>query len=100
MLYYHWQLFDYRGIKKHEKFIETIPEKIVNGLLFHQDNLKIVPVKNQDDLFVESNEQATLTDIDGANVVLVDLPPSKEMVENLLSGKKPERIYVHFYKKE
>ncbi len=96
-----WQLFDYRGIKKHEKFNETIPEKNRKWVVFHQDNLKIVPIKNQDEImYIESIEQAASTDIDGANVVLVDLPPSKEIVERLLFGKKPERIYVHFFKRD
>ena len=33
-------------------------------------------------------------------MVLVDLPPSKEILVRLFSGKKVSRIYAHFYKAE
>jgi single-stranded-DNA-specific exonuclease len=33
-------------------------------------------------------------------VVLIDLPPSKEILVRLFSGKKVSRIYAHFYKAE
>ena len=38
--------------------------------------------------------------LDQYNVVLFDMPPSKEILWALLSGKRTARIYAHFYKKE
>jgi single-stranded-DNA-specific exonuclease len=96
-----WQLFDYRGIKRKEKLAESIPVTQKKWVIFQEENQLLVPEQHQDDLlFVQSMEQAASTTILEDNVILVDLPPSKEIVEQLLAGKKPARIYAHFYKKE
>jgi single-stranded-DNA-specific exonuclease len=43
-------------------------------------------------------EQAKAFNGNKANVVLVDFPSSKEMLEVLFKGKQPARIYAYFYK--
>ncbi len=98
---YSWQLFDFRGVKKQQKNLESIPVDNQKWIVFHKDNLKLVPQNQQQDvLLIESIEQAHLAEIDLANLILLDLPPSKEMIEHLLSGKKPARIYVQFFKRD
>ena len=47
-----------------------------------------------------SPEEAEKLQLDHCHVVLVDLPPSKEILVRLFSGKKVSRIYAHFYKAE
>ncbi|MGA9224978.1 MAG: single-stranded-DNA-specific exonuclease C-terminal domain-containing protein, partial [Mesobacillus sp.] len=49
-------------------------------------------------LLVSSEEEVEQLAFDLSYVVLLDLPPSKDLLVKLLSGKNPGRIYVHFYK--
>lgn len=96
-----WQLFDYRGVKKRDKYLEAIPALNRKWIVFNQENVSIIPdYQNQDVICVETIEQAKICDIEEKNVVLVDLPPSKEMVEHLFTRKQPDRIYVQFYKND
>ena len=49
---------------------------------------------------VQSEEEARRLNLDGKNVVIVDMPPSLKYLEWLLSGKKISRLYACFYQKE
>lgn len=93
-----WQLFDYRGIKRVEKLAEAVP----NGkwIVFHHHNVKKFMNDSSQVILIDSVEAAAQIDINGDSIVLADLPPSKEMLISLLQGKKPARLYVHFYSKE
>jgi single-stranded-DNA-specific exonuclease len=96
-----WQLFDFRGSKKKESVIQSIPVVKQKWIVFNEDNCGLVPQShNQEILCVRSMEEAKSAQLDFMNIVLVDLPPSKELIQHLFFGKKPSRIYVHFYKKE
>lgn len=46
---------------------------------------------------IHSEASAKNCDIDGMNIVLIDLPQSKKQLESLLAGKQVARIYAHFY---
>jgi single-stranded-DNA-specific exonuclease len=96
-----WQLFDYRGMKRQEKLAETIPVNNQKWVVFQEEHQHLVPEQHRDGMvIVQSVEQATSLSLVEENIILVDLPPSKEIVVHLLSGKKPARIYARFYKKE
>lgn len=96
-----WQLFDYRGTKRQDKLVDSIPVGNRKWLIFQRENQHLVPEKFQNEMvFIESAEQASSLSINEENIILVDLPPSKEIVELLLAGKRPARIYAHFYKRE
>ncbi len=45
---------------------------------------------------ISSVDQAKAFDLDGAYIVLLDPPPSLDMLARLLEGKAPERIYFIF----
>lgn len=94
-----WQLFDYRGVKRLEKHANLIPSG--KWVIFNKeyDNKNIQPF-SKEIIYIDSCEAATELDINDENVVLLDLPTSKEIVEALFMGKKPARVYVHFYKKD
>lgn len=96
-----WQLFDYRGIKRQEKLVESIPASNRKWVLFNPDNHHLVPAQHQEEMvLVQSVEQAAAVTINKDNIILVDLPQARDLVQHLLSGKKPARIYAHFYKRE
>ncbi|MDZ5470853.1 single-stranded-DNA-specific exonuclease RecJ (plasmid) [Bacillus sp. 31A1R] len=94
-----WQLFDYRGLKRTQKLIDMVP----NGkwIVFNKEfNQTIFHTLLDQIILVESEEDAIKLDLANEHVVLLDLPPSKKIVELLFEGKTPGRIYVHFYKKD
>lgn len=96
-----WQLFDYRGLKKIEKIAEAIPNENSLWIFFNEINLSIVP-KNivQEHRIIYTEEEAASIKMDKKHIVLFDLPAKKELLNQLLIGKKPARIYAHFYKEE
>ncbi|MCM3663877.1 single-stranded-DNA-specific exonuclease RecJ [Mesobacillus subterraneus] len=94
-----WQLFDFRGLKRIEKLPEMISGDNIKWILFNPElKDKFSAILGDSLLLVPSVEEAAKLDIDLSYTVLLDLPPTKEILENLFSGKKPGRIYVHFYK--
>ncbi|WP_075982417.1 single-stranded-DNA-specific exonuclease RecJ [Bacillus massilinigeriensis] len=96
-----WQLFDFRGLKRVHKLSDSIPREKTKWVLFNQENKnKLQKYVGNDLVIVDSKEAAVELRLDAFNVVLVDMPPNKETLERLLGGKKPERIYVHFYQEK
>ncbi len=94
-----WQLFDFRGLKKIEKLPEMIHGDKINWILFNPELKNRFTDIVEDSLhLIPNEEQAEDLAIDQSNVVLLDLPPSKEVLQKLFAGKKPGRVYVHFYK--
>jgi len=94
-----WQLFDIRGLRRHEKLAEMIPAEDTKWILFDHVNEAMFQRYCLDNLLkVENEEDATQAEIKHKNIVLLDLPPSMEVLEKLVSGKQPARIYVHFHK--
>ncbi|MEH7390039.1 single-stranded-DNA-specific exonuclease RecJ [Bacillus sp. JJ1503] len=96
-----WQLFDIRGIKRFEQLIDLIPKKQSKWIVFNKENaIKFPTYINENMVTVSSYEEAAALNIDQENVILTDLPPSKEFLTQLFSGKNPSRVYAHFYKEE
>ncbi|UYZ20889.1 single-stranded-DNA-specific exonuclease RecJ [Mesobacillus jeotgali] len=94
-----WQLFDFRGLKRLEKLPEMIPGDHIKWVLFNADlKNKFSPIIGESLELVTTDEQAEQLNLEHSYVVLLDLPPSKEILEKLFSGKNPGRVYVHFYK--
>ncbi len=97
----HWQLFDVRGHRQLDKWIEKVPEKRLI-IVFRKESvheLKLARL-NGELIEVDGLEMAAQLDIAGKNVVLVDLPPAEEYIGRLLENGRPSRIYVHFYQKD
>jgi single-stranded-DNA-specific exonuclease len=94
-----WQLFDYRGVKRLSGITENVPAENRKYILFNQDHIgKITPALLSEIILIEDIEQAKTFNGVGANLVLIDFPPSKEILIHLVKGKPPARIYAHFYK--
>ena len=97
-----WQLFDSRGSKKLMQLAKEVPVEQTKWIVF-QDQLfdKLQKALGDREVhFVSSPLEAEMLQLDHCHVVLVDLPPSKEILVRLFSGKKVSRIYAHFYKAE
>jgi single-stranded-DNA-specific exonuclease len=94
-----WQLFDFRGLKRIEKLPEMISGENIKWILFNPELKDKFASILGDAIQVVSNEkEAGQLEVDNSYVVLLDLPPVKELLIKLFKGKNPGRIYVHFYK--
>ncbi|MFB3165806.1 single-stranded-DNA-specific exonuclease RecJ [Neobacillus sp. 179-C4.2 HS] len=94
-----WQLFDHRGVKRINSMVKSIPNEKRNYIIFNKEQLeKIDPALRSEVIFIKDEAEAKGFDSHQANVVLVDLPPSKELLHHLFKGKRPARIYTYFHK--
>ncbi|XJZ26339.1 single-stranded-DNA-specific exonuclease RecJ [Bacillota bacterium Lsc_1132] len=98
-----WQLFDYRGGKRFNSILEAVPKERRIWIFFQESNMEELKKKTlpEDEvLLIELEDRARSAEMDGANVVIVDLPPAKSLLSDLFNGKKPARVYVCFYKED
>jgi len=96
-----WQLFDIRGVKRLDSIANMISKESSKWIFFHEDSAnQFKEYMNGELVLIDSPEKAASIKLDLENVVLADLPPSKEMLSSLFSRGKPARIYTHFYQKE
>jgi len=94
-----WQLFDYRGQKRINGMAHTVPAENRKFIIFNKEHLeKIDADLKSETIFIQDLEEARGFDGNTANIVLVDFPPSKEMLKALLEGSQPSRVYAYFYK--
>ncbi|MFE0503562.1 single-stranded-DNA-specific exonuclease RecJ [Peribacillus butanolivorans] len=94
----HWQLFDYRGKGQAEKWLAEIPVHNRKIVIFSEDIYRRYPfLQNHPDLVLIKNEQeAGQLDCMQGHVVLMDMPPLRELLKRVIENKKPSRIYAHF----
>ncbi|MFF2588473.1 single-stranded-DNA-specific exonuclease RecJ [Peribacillus butanolivorans] len=94
----HWQLFDYRGKGQAEKWLAEIPDHNRKIVIFSEDIYRRYPfLQNHPDLVLIKNEQeADQLDCMQGHVVLMDMPPLRELLKRVIENKKPSRIYAHF----
>ncbi|WP_419956067.1 single-stranded-DNA-specific exonuclease RecJ [Neobacillus niacini] len=94
-----WQLFDHRGVKRIHSMVTTIPNEKRKYIIFNRDQIeKMDPAVTSEVILIENEADAKAFDSHQANVVLVDLPPSKDLLHHLFNGKRPARIYAFFDK--
>jgi single-stranded-DNA-specific exonuclease len=94
-----WQLFDHRGVKRIHSMVNTIPSEKRKYIIFNRDQLKKMdPALTSEVIHIQDEAEAKAFDSHQANVVLVDLPPSKDLLHHLFNGKCPARIYAYFHK--
>jgi single-stranded-DNA-specific exonuclease len=95
-----WQLFDYRGGSRLKNLRSIVPEENRQWIFFDNEHYeKFTSRGNKDAILIDAKEHAESVDISNANIVFVDLPPSKDIICQLIKGKKPARIYACFFKK-
>jgi single-stranded-DNA-specific exonuclease len=97
-----WQLFDWRGNNRVGQQFKKLLTTNTKFIIFNEENHHaFTNWLSRETMMVVSNEgEAQSLDLHEQNVVLLDLPPSKEIVIHLLAGKQPGRIYPHFYKRD
>jgi single-stranded-DNA-specific exonuclease len=96
-----WQLFDHRGVKRIHSMIKTIPNEKRKYIIFNKEQLeKMDPALTSEVILIKDEAEAMAFDSHQANVVLVDLPPSKDLLHHLFNGKCPARIYAFFHKEK
>ncbi|WP_338750356.1 single-stranded-DNA-specific exonuclease RecJ [Bacillus sp. FJAT-52991] len=96
-----WQLFDARGHRQFEKGLEQVPQDRVL-IVFKKETITELNLGRWQTEIVEITEieEAKRVTIDQKNIVLIDMPPSIELIEALFTNGRPERIYVHFHQKD
>ncbi|PLT30883.1 single-stranded-DNA-specific exonuclease RecJ [Peribacillus deserti] len=95
-----WQLFDCRGVRPASKWLSHIPESTLHVIVFNENTLDSFneDLKNKTVLFDGSHDNMEF--LDGKNIVLFDMPKSSAVLEKLLKGRRPERIYAHFHQEQ
>jgi single-stranded-DNA-specific exonuclease len=92
-----WQLFDYRGnmrLQELQKSNIVLPHYIV----FNQANLAYFQETINDSLrLVDTPEKAAEFLWGEAPLILLDLPPTMEVISRLFHGKRCYNVFVHFY---
>ncbi|MBB3907260.1 single-stranded-DNA-specific exonuclease [Anoxybacillus rupiensis] len=97
-----WQLFDIRGIQHVHSLFSLLPADRRRFIAFGQETigaLRLQSYREEIDV-IEAIEEAKRLSLDGSYVVLLDLPPTLEMIKVLLSYSLPARIYALFYQRE
>ncbi|WP_374054384.1 single-stranded-DNA-specific exonuclease RecJ [Rossellomorea sp. FM04394] len=96
----HWQLFDVRGIKQVHKWNGLIPEENKKVICFNRATLEKLSLENDEVILLEDGPSLEGLVTDNASLVLLDLPTSKTILEELLKKGRPHRIYAHFFQEE
>lgn len=95
-----WQLFDFRGGHRFNLLEKIVPKDNRKWILFEKHMYeKFPPVYQEEAILVETKEDAESLELNGKNVIFVDMPSSKELMSGLIKGKNPARIYAYFFKK-
>ncbi len=93
-----WQLFDMRGKRRPDSWLPLLPKKNVYFIVFRQQTIKEFPLDAAESniKLIADSEEAKQLMIEGKSIVLLDLPPNLSLLEELIEGKAPDRIYAHF----
>ncbi|MCZ0756120.1 single-stranded-DNA-specific exonuclease RecJ [Anoxybacillus sp. J5B_2022] len=97
-----WQLFDWRGIKQVQPVFSALPLDKRLPVAFRPDTVEALQLHpHRDEVqIITSVEEAGRFSADGRYVVLLDLPPTVDVIKVLLSSSLPARIYALFYQRE
>ncbi|MHC0035791.1 single-stranded-DNA-specific exonuclease RecJ [Pseudoneobacillus sp. C159] len=98
----HWQLFDWRGMNRAGLLFKNLALTNTKFVIFNQEYAKVfLNWLPQEGLSHITNVfEAKSLDLHEKNVVILDFPPTKEIITQLLAGKKPARLYPYFYKQD
>ncbi|WP_409297503.1 single-stranded-DNA-specific exonuclease RecJ [Peribacillus sp. SCS-26] len=93
-----WQLFDCRGISP-AKWLDVPGSEDFRFIVFNQESLTSLP-PGRESQAVLFDPVSSAPEIDGENIVLFDMPQSRDSLAALLSGHKPHRIYAHLQQRQ
>ncbi|MGM7636559.1 single-stranded-DNA-specific exonuclease RecJ [Bacillus sp. Hm123] len=96
-----WQLFDVRGHRQFEKWLGQVPQDRVL-IVFNKETIAELKLDRWQTEIIEvaDVEAAKQVEAHQKNIVLIDMPPSSQLIEALLTNGRPERMYVHFHQKD
>lgn len=94
-----WQLFDVRGNKQWEKWMTNIPNEKRIFIVFRESTFEKLSLSTYENEVLHVADESIATSFDPAetNLIFCDLPASKDLLEKLIIGGTPSRIYAHFY---
>ncbi|MGX1982532.1 exonuclease RecJ [Thermolongibacillus altinsuensis] len=97
-----WQLFDIRNMRNVGKIIDSLPKEKRLLIAFRSETAAELqlPVDHTEIVYIRTLEEAKAIDLRKKYVVFLDLPPSQQMMQVLISCSLPERIYALFYQRE
>lgn len=97
-----WQLFDLRGKRTWKDTVSALPSDKRVIVSFKEETKVLLQSEDfrHDVHVISSEDQAKAYEFDNAYIVLLDSPPSLDMLARLLEGKAPERIYFIFLNHE
>ncbi|TYR82301.1 single-stranded-DNA-specific exonuclease RecJ [Priestia megaterium] len=97
-----WQMFDYRSTVDANRFFQQVCTNEMKMIAFKNETInehgRLLP-RNQVTV-VDNIEAAQQCNLLNEQVVLLDLPPSREMLTALFKKGQPARIYAIFLTKE
>jgi single-stranded-DNA-specific exonuclease len=97
-----WQLFDYRSARSTDHFFKSMFTSEMTVVYFSEDTIteREKQLYNDQLEYIDGIESASRFEVDGKQIVLLDLPSSMELVHKLLNNGVPSRIYTVFLSKE
>ncbi|MFP3918163.1 single-stranded-DNA-specific exonuclease RecJ [Lysinibacillus telephonicus] len=89
-----WQLYDYRGKKPVQRWINTLPLTQCALLAFQQNTVEYFKAMINEPIYLVGEQG---TDYSSPYIVLLDLPQNVEMLEMVIKQYEPKRIYAVFF---
>ncbi|MGM9928259.1 MAG: single-stranded-DNA-specific exonuclease RecJ [Bacillus sp. (in: firmicutes)] len=97
----HWQLFDIRGNQKLSQLLTNVPVEQTKLIFFDRQLVqKLSTEQPWEKVVIDHETLAADEEINHHNLVLVDMPHDERLLTKLLKGKKPKRLYAHFYQNQ
>lgn len=95
-----WQLFDVRGSRQVGNWLDILPDTRL-FVFFDEQEMECFSKQHTEEtcLLIQNEGEAEVAALNGRNVVLFDLPPAESLIDLLIRGKSPNRIYAHFKQK-
>jgi single-stranded-DNA-specific exonuclease len=97
-----WQLFDIRGMRNIYPFLLSLPIEKRMLIAFNKETLETLSLRElkEEVYWISSIDEAKQIELKKKYAVLLDLPPTVEIMKVLLTSSLPERIYALFYQRE
>ncbi|MEE1133078.1 MAG: single-stranded-DNA-specific exonuclease RecJ [Caryophanon sp.] len=90
-----WQLFDIRGIRQPSRWLQQVPIQDMQFVAFSDATVSYYASIVEQPIHVVAEQCDNI--LTNGYIVLLDLPQNVQMLQALLSKKKPSRIYAHFF---